>query len=146
MRRFSNRTRSCWVVKTRHGYTLLYWEPRRKEYVRATLCRTPKALLDALLKNYAEFAEDKLTGMDRELTAEEARAFARIASGCACNAKTGELKQRQRGNHASSVFMLRIACAVAVITRMLLSFILSSRASSCRRWVDLSADLSGKKN
>ena len=69
----------CEVVTTRHGYTLLYWEPRRKEYVRATLCRTPKALLDALLKNYAEFAEDKLTGMDRELTAEEG---ARIRKDC----------------------------------------------------------------
>lgn len=59
------------VVQTSHGYTLMAWEPHRNNWYNAEVQKTPEDLRDALLDTYANFLEDKITGNDRELTAEE---------------------------------------------------------------------------
>ena len=43
------------VVHTRHGYTLLAWEPNRKEWYGATLLETPENMLEALLDVYSGY-------------------------------------------------------------------------------------------
>ena len=59
------------VVQTRHGYTLMTWEPHRNNWYSAEVQKTPEDLRDALLDTYANFLEDKITGNDRELIGEE---------------------------------------------------------------------------
>lgn len=59
------------VVQTSHEYTLMAWEPHRNNWYSAEVQKTPEDLRDALLDTYANFLEDKITGNDRELTAEE---------------------------------------------------------------------------
>lgn len=60
------------VVPTSHGYTLLAWEPNRKEWYSAEILETPETMLDALLKVHANFLEDAITQSERDdLTPEE---------------------------------------------------------------------------
>lgn len=59
------------VILTRHGYTLLAWEPGREEWYSAEILKTPKALLDALLETYASYLEDKITRNEWDVTPQE---------------------------------------------------------------------------
>lgn len=55
------------VVKTGHGYTLMAWEPNRKNWYSAEYQATPENLREALLTAYANFLEDEITHNTREL-------------------------------------------------------------------------------
>ena len=59
------------VVLTKHGYTLMAWEPARSTWHSAEYTATPEALLDGLLDAYASFMEDQATGNERDLTEQE---------------------------------------------------------------------------
>ena len=59
------------VVSTRHGYTLMAWEPERNTWYSAEYMATPEALLNSLLDAYANFMEDQITDNERELTQQE---------------------------------------------------------------------------
>lgn len=59
------------IISTSHGYTLLAWEPNREEWYSAQILKTPKAILNALLKTYASYLEDKITQNERDVTAQE---------------------------------------------------------------------------
>ena len=59
------------VVFTRHGYTLMAWEPRRNDWYKARHMATPKILMDSLLDTYANFTEDQITDNERDLTEQE---------------------------------------------------------------------------
>ena len=59
------------VVLTKHGYTLMAWEPARRTWYSAEYMATPEVLLDSLLDAYANFMEDRITDNERELTKQE---------------------------------------------------------------------------
>ena len=59
------------VVSTRHGYTLMAWEPERNVWYSAEYMATPEVLLNSLLDAYANFMEDQITDNERELTQQE---------------------------------------------------------------------------
>ena len=59
------------VVLTKHGYTLMAWEPARSTWYSAEYMATPEVLLDSLLDAYANFMEDRITDNERELTKQE---------------------------------------------------------------------------
>ena len=59
------------VVLTKHGYTLMAWEPARSIWYSAEYMATPEVLLDSLLDAYANFMEDRITDNERELTKQE---------------------------------------------------------------------------
>ena len=59
------------VISTRHGYTMMAWEPARNTWYSAEYMATPKALLNSLLDAYANFMEDQITDSERELTQQE---------------------------------------------------------------------------
>ena len=59
------------VISTRHGYTLMAWEPERNAWYSAEYMATPEALLNSLLDAYANFTEDLITDNERELTQQE---------------------------------------------------------------------------
>ena len=67
------------VVSTRHGYTLMAWEPERNAWYSAEYMATPEALLNSLLDAYANFMEDQITDNERDLTEQET---AEIKSQC----------------------------------------------------------------
>ena len=55
------------VVSTSHGYTLLEWDSQCREWTGVKLCRTPKALADALMYGYTGLLEYRATLGRREL-------------------------------------------------------------------------------
>ena len=59
------------VVLTKHGYTLMAWEPARSTWYSVEYMATPKVLLDSLLDTYANFMEDQITDNERDLTEQE---------------------------------------------------------------------------
>lgn len=59
------------VVLTRHGYTLMAWEPARSAWYSAEYMATPENLMDSLLDAYANFREDQITDNERDLTQQE---------------------------------------------------------------------------
>ena len=59
------------IVSTRHGYTLLGWEPNREEWYSVLLLDTPEAMLDALIDAYSSYVEEKVTNGDCDLTEQE---------------------------------------------------------------------------
>ncbi len=59
------------VVSTRHGYTLMAWEPVRNQWYSAEFMATPEILLDSLLNAYYTFREDQITDSERDLTRQE---------------------------------------------------------------------------
>ena len=59
------------IVSTRHGYTLLGWEPNREEWYSVLLLDTPEAMLDALIDAYSSYVEEKVTYGDFDLTEQE---------------------------------------------------------------------------
>ena len=61
----------CEVIQTRHGYTVLIWDNRAREWDTCAYCPTPETLRDRLAEAYDDFAELKFTGGEVELTCEE---------------------------------------------------------------------------
>lgn len=59
------------VVLTKHGYTLMAWEPVRSTWYSAEYMATPELLLESLLDAYASFMEDRITDNERDLTEQE---------------------------------------------------------------------------
>ena len=59
------------VVLTKHGYTLMAWEPARSTWYSAEYMATAELLLESLLDAYASFMEDRITDNERELTKQE---------------------------------------------------------------------------
>ncbi len=59
------------VISTRHGYTLMAWEPARNTWYSAENMAMPEILLDSLLDAYANFMEDQITDNERDLTQQE---------------------------------------------------------------------------
>lgn len=59
------------VVMTSRGYTVMCWDNCGKDWNTVVYCPTPEALRDALLDGYASFAEMRITGCERDLTAQE---------------------------------------------------------------------------
>ncbi len=67
------------VVMTSRGYTVLGWDNHTKNWETAEYCGTPEMLCNALVYAYADFAEVKITGGNREPTMEE---LAKIDAEC----------------------------------------------------------------
>ena len=59
------------VVKTHHGYTVMCWDGKRKDWIDLQCCRTPFELLEALLNSYESYLNDLVTHSKRELTQQE---------------------------------------------------------------------------
>ena len=55
------------VVSTRHGYTLMAWEPERNAWYSAEYMATPEVLLSSLLDAYANFMEDQIVNANLKL-------------------------------------------------------------------------------
>ena len=68
------------VVSTRHGYTLMAWEPARSAWYSAEYMATPEILMDSLLDAYANFMEDQITDNERDLTQQETEEIQRQCS------------------------------------------------------------------
>ncbi len=56
------------IVQTSHGYTILEWDARGKEWIGATLCSTPEEMAETLLDDLTGYLEYKATLGRRELT------------------------------------------------------------------------------
>ena len=68
------------VVFTRHGYTLMAWEPLRSTWYSAEYMATPEILMNGLLDAYANFMEDQITDNERDLTQQEIEEIQRQCS------------------------------------------------------------------
>ena len=68
------------VVSTRHGYTLMAWEPARSTWYSAEYMATPEILMDSLLDAYSNFMEDQITDNERDLTQQETEEIQRQCS------------------------------------------------------------------
>ena len=56
------------VVLTHHGYALLAWDERAKDWVDINTCPTPEDLRDALMDGYENCIEYHITYGKRKLT------------------------------------------------------------------------------
>ena len=64
---------NCEVVLTKHGYTVLQWDEKSKDWYGVEYCETPEDLRDELLSSYRMSEAQKVTKTKRELTEEETR-------------------------------------------------------------------------
>lgn len=62
---------NCEVVLTRHGYTVMQWDEKSKDWYGVEYCETPEDLRDELLSSYRMSEAQKITKTKRELTEEE---------------------------------------------------------------------------
>lgn len=65
---------NCEVVLTKHGYTVMQWDEKSKDWYGVEYCETPEDLRDELLSSYRMNEAEKITKTKRELTEEEAQA------------------------------------------------------------------------
>lgn len=56
------------IVQTSHGYTVLEWDSRAKEWIGVQLCSTPEEMAEILLDNLTGYLEYKATLGRRDLT------------------------------------------------------------------------------
>ena len=56
------------IVQTSHGYTILEWDSRAKEWIGVQLCSTPEEMAEILLDNLTGYLEYKATLGRRDLT------------------------------------------------------------------------------
>lgn len=63
---------NCEVVLTKHGYTVMQWDEKSKDWYGVEYCETPEDLRDELLSSYHMREAEKITNTKRELTEEEA--------------------------------------------------------------------------
>ena len=59
------------IVMTQHGYTVLMWDRKQKNWWQAECCATPEKLLDVLLESYSLYMEEKRCCCRRDLTKAE---------------------------------------------------------------------------
>ena len=59
------------VVETHHGYTVLCWDEKCKNWLDSECCKTPYELLDMLLHSYESYLHHSITHSKRELTRQE---------------------------------------------------------------------------
>lgn len=64
---------NCEVVLTKHGYTVMQWDEKSKDWYGVEYCETPEDLRDELLSSYRMNEAQKITKTRRELTEEEAK-------------------------------------------------------------------------
>lgn len=63
---------NCEVVLTKHGYTVMQWDEKSKDWFGIEYCETPKDLRNELLSSYHMNETEKITKARRDLTEEEA--------------------------------------------------------------------------
>ncbi|MBD5095303.1 MAG: hypothetical protein HDT26_13725 [Subdoligranulum sp.] len=59
------------VVMTSHGYAILEWDSRMKNWIEAKCCATPQDMAEILLNNYIGTLEYQVTLARRELTEDD---------------------------------------------------------------------------
>lgn len=64
---------NCEVVHTKHGYTVMQWDGKSKDWYGVEYCETPEDLREELLSSYRMNEAEKITKTKRELTEEEAQ-------------------------------------------------------------------------
>lgn len=62
---------NCEVVLTKHGYTVMQWDEKSKDWFGLEYCETPEDLREELLSSYRMNEAEKITKAKRELTDEE---------------------------------------------------------------------------
>lgn len=62
---------NCEVVLTKHGYTVMQWDEKSKDWFGLEYCATPEDLQEELLSSYRMNEAEKITKARRELTEEE---------------------------------------------------------------------------
>ncbi len=62
---------NCEVVLTKHGYTVMQWDEKSKDWFGLEYCATPEDLQVELLSSYRMNEAEKITKARRELTEEE---------------------------------------------------------------------------
>lgn len=62
---------NCEVVLTKHGYTVMQWDEKSKDWFGLEYCATPEDLQEELLSSYRMNEREKVTKTKRELTDEE---------------------------------------------------------------------------
>lgn len=62
---------NCEVVLTKHGYTVMQWDEKSRDWYGVEYCETPEDLRDELLSSYRMNETEKITKTQRELTEEE---------------------------------------------------------------------------
>lgn len=62
---------NCEVVLTKHGYTVMQWDKKSKDWYGVEYCETPEDLREELLSSYRMSEAEKITKTKRELTVEE---------------------------------------------------------------------------
>lgn len=63
---------NCEVVLTKHGYTVMQWDEKSKDWYGVEYCETPEDLRDEFLSSYRMYEAQKITKTRRELTKVEA--------------------------------------------------------------------------
>lgn len=64
---------NCEVVLMKHGYTVMQWDEKSKDWFGLEYCATPEDLQEELLSSYRMNEAEKITKARRELTEEEAQ-------------------------------------------------------------------------
>lgn len=61
----------CEIVKTKQGYTIMYWDTKATDWYAVIYCKNPEIMRDALLDSYYDELERSYTKNQRNLTKEE---------------------------------------------------------------------------
>lgn len=65
---------NCEIVLTKHGYTVMQWDEKSKDWFGLEYCASPEDLQEELLSSYRMHEAEKITKARRELTNEETQA------------------------------------------------------------------------
>ncbi len=61
----------CEVIKTKRGYTVMFWDERERDWFGIKHCNEPQDMVDIFLIGYSDMIEQDYTKNRRELTEEE---------------------------------------------------------------------------
>lgn len=61
----------CEVILTKHGYTVMQWDEKSKDWYGVEYCETPENLREELLSSFRMSEAEKITKTKRELTEKE---------------------------------------------------------------------------
>ena len=61
----------CEIVKTKQGYTVMYWDSKATDWYAVVYCKTPEIMRDTFLNGYHDLMEQGYTHNRRNLTQEE---------------------------------------------------------------------------
>lgn len=62
---------ACEVVLTKHGYTVMQWDEKSKDWYGVEYCETPEDLSEELLSSYRMTEDEKMTKAKSEFTEED---------------------------------------------------------------------------